>query len=70
MSERIERQCWCGCKSFSVYQWEKRKGDVIIICQGCKCERHVSTPDVSVSKYEIRPKFAEEGQESFGLEGT
>ena len=53
-----KKKCFCGCDSFDVYQWEERKGDVMIKCQACKCERRITTPGISVKKYDLKPDFA------------
>lgn len=63
MAEGIKKFCWCGCSSFDIYQWEERKGDITIVCQSCRCERHISTPGVSVEEYALRPEFKEEEEE-------
>ena len=52
-----KKQCFCGCSSFDVYQWDKRKGDIILKCQACKCERRINSPGVSADKYELLPEL-------------
>lgn len=52
-----KKTCFCGCSSFDVYQWRERKGDVMIKCQRCQCERLVATPGVSVKEYTLSPEF-------------
>jgi hypothetical protein len=37
--------CHCGAESFYV---RKRNHQYVLVCQGCKCERVMTTPGISV----------------------
>jgi hypothetical protein len=50
-----KKQCFCGCQSFYVYQFDGRKGDIMIQCQACKCERRINSPGISAEQYHLSP---------------
>jgi len=50
-----KKQCFCGCSSFDIYQKDERKGEIVFVCQSCKCERRINTPGISVEKYCMSP---------------
>ncbi len=53
---RIKQACSaCGCDSFWLYIDPDQKGRISFECQGCRCQRHISTPGVGVLKYELCP---------------
>ncbi len=58
-----QKQCHCGSKTFTIWQWDDRKGDIVFKCVVCNCEHRIRTPDVSVKEYVIFPELvpAEEG---------
>ena len=60
----IEKECWCGCKSFSIRLQDAKPYRIAVKCNRCKAERTVHTPGVAVPEYEIVPKFAEAREKS------
>lgn len=47
------KQCECGCNGFDLYQWDSRKGDVLLVCRACSREHYITTPDFGVKEYNI-----------------
>ena len=68
MTTGTKKACFCGCSSFDIYQWDEVKGNVVLVCQGCRCERRISTPNCAAENYTLKPdvqdyKWAENEKE-------
>jgi hypothetical protein len=50
--------CYCGSESFWV---RKKNHQFMVVCQGCKCERRMTTPGISVGMegYQFSVPFKE-----------
>lgn len=55
-----ERHCFCGATVFRIRQDDNPKAQITLICAGCRCERLITTPEVSAKRYEVSAPFAPE----------